>query len=104
MVNCMCADFRPLNRLLKKDNYGLLDSQQMFDTLGNASIFSSVDLTAFFHQLRMAPGNEQYSTLNTPLGTFSMRVAGFGASCLPSAAQRLTEHILRPFLYVLSSA
>ena len=39
-----CVDYRKVDALTEKDSYPLTNIQELFDTLGRASVFTTVDL------------------------------------------------------------
>jgi hypothetical protein len=47
----MCGDNRPLNRKTKSDRYPMPMPEELFDALGLAKIFSTLDLRSSYHQL-----------------------------------------------------
>ena len=51
----MCTDWRALNKQTMKDVYPLRRIDDMVDTLKDAKVFSSIDLTQGYYQLRISP-------------------------------------------------
>ncbi|KAJ9522932.1 hypothetical protein QJQ45_023724 [Haematococcus lacustris] len=51
----MCIDYRQLNKLTLRDQYPLPRIDDLFDRLSGCSVFSSLDLQAGYHQIRITP-------------------------------------------------
>ena len=47
----MCGDYRPVNRKTKSDRYPMPTPEELFDSLGAARVFSTLDLRSGYHQL-----------------------------------------------------
>ena len=59
------ADYRSLNRITKRNNAPLPTSDEMFDRLGGATVFSNHDLKTGSHQIRVRPDDIEKSAFNT---------------------------------------
>jgi hypothetical protein len=53
-----CVDYRHLNAITIKCKYHVPIIDEFLDELSKASWFSSLDLRAGFHQIRLKPGEE----------------------------------------------
>jgi putative transposase len=47
----MCGDYRLINRQTKSDKYAMPTPKEIFDVVGHARVFGSLDLRAGYHQL-----------------------------------------------------
>ena len=47
----MCGDYQPINRKTKSDRYPMPTPEELFDFLGAARVFSTLDLRSGYHQL-----------------------------------------------------
>ena len=54
-----CIDFRNLNKITKKDVYPLPRCDDLFDRLGEAKFFTSLDLMSGYWQVRMHPEDRE---------------------------------------------
>jgi hypothetical protein len=50
-VKRLVVDYRPLNTITAGDSYLMPRADDIFDSLGNASIFTVIDLKSGFHQI-----------------------------------------------------
>jgi hypothetical protein len=48
----MCGDYRPINKRTHLDKYAMPLPEEIFDALGQAKIFNTLDLRFGYHQLR----------------------------------------------------
>ena len=47
----MCGDYRPINRKTNSDLYSMPTPEELFDAVGHARVFSTLDLRSGYHQL-----------------------------------------------------
>jgi hypothetical protein len=47
----MCEDYCPINRQTKSDKYAVPTPEEIFDVVGHARVFITLDLWARYHQL-----------------------------------------------------
>jgi hypothetical protein len=51
----LCVDYRELNKLIVKNKYPLPRIDDLLDQLGEAKVFSKIDLMSGYHQIRVKP-------------------------------------------------
>ena len=90
-----CVDYRGLNAVTKPDNYPLsLTRSEIFDTMGEAKIFSCLDCQQGYWQVRMAEEDQHKTAFRCHLGLWEFRNMPFGLRNSPATYQRLMSHIL----------
>jgi len=70
----MCGDYRPINRQTKSDRYAMPIPEEIFDAIGHAKVFSSLDLRAGYHQLPVRLEDRQKTAF--------WGIDSFGKDCL----------------------
>lgn len=87
------VDYRSLNRITKRNNAPIPRSDEMFDRLGGAKIFSRLDLKTGFHQICMRNEDIEKTAFNTKYGRFEYLVMPMGACNSPATFQSLMNDI-----------
>jgi transposase InsO family protein/predicted aspartyl protease len=99
-----CIDYRGLNAILKKDRYPLPLIRETLAALGKAKWLTKLDVSAAFHRIRVAKGEEWKTAFRTRYGLFEWKVCPFGISNAPSTFQRYINWTLRDYLDDFCSA
>ena len=90
-----CVDYRGLNLVTRADHYPLpLARSEIFDTLGEAKIFSCLDCQQGYWQVSVAEEDRHKTAFRCFLGLFQFKRIPFGLKTAPSTYQRLMAHIL----------
>jgi len=94
----LCADYRALNEVTKKDRHPLPLISEALDRLGGAKYFTKLDIKDAYHKIRIREGEEWKTTFSTKLGIYEYLVMRFGVCNAPAVFQRwihdvLVEHI-----------
>lgn len=88
----MCVDYRHLNALTVKNRYPLPVIDELLDELAGAAMFSSLDMRAGYHQIRMKPEDE--STMNTILAPLLRRCVLVFIDDILVYITSLEEHVI----------
>ena len=86
------VDYGALNRITKK-NAPFPRSDEMFDRLGGATVFSKPDLKTGFHQIRVRRDDIEKNAFNTKYGQFEYLVMPMGLCNAPATFQSLMNRI-----------
>ena len=72
----------------------------MFDCLGEARLFSKLDLKTGFHQIRVGPENIEKAAFNTKYGQYEYLVLPMGLCNAPATFQILMKRIFADCIHV----
>lgn len=94
----MCIDYRLLNKLTVKNKYPMPRTEDLFDRVTHAKIFTKIDLEAAYHQVRIHEPDIPKSAFITPFGHYEFTVVTFGFTNAPATFQHLMNSVLLPYL------
>jgi len=94
----LCADYRALDEVTKKDRDPLPLISKALDIVGGAKYFTKLDIKDPYHNIRIREGEEWKTSFSTKLRTYKYLVMPFGLCNALAAFQRwinkvLMEHI-----------
>jgi transposase InsO family protein len=99
-----CVDYRALNAITKKDRYPLPLIHETLNQISRAKWFTKLDVSAAFHKIRIAKGEEWKTAFRTRYGLFEWLVTPFGLANAPSSFQKYINLTLRDYLDDFCSA
>ena len=89
-----CVDYRQLNSVTKKDRYPLPFIQDVFDQLGGATKFSTLDMRSGYHQVGLTPEAMSKTAFVSHKGQYEFTRVPFGLCNAPSHYQRVMNQVL----------
>ena len=92
--NRMCVDYRALNAKTARPIYPIPSSEEIFESIGNAKYFSSLDLSSGYHQVAIAEKDREKTAFSTRYGQYEFNRMPFGLCSAPATFQKLMNMVL----------
>lgn len=73
--------------------------KELLDELVGPVWFTSLDLKAGYHQIRMAPEDEFKTAFKTHLGHYEFKVMSYGLACAPGTFKGVMNFVFLPLIH-----
>lgn len=73
----MCVDLTALNRITKKDNYSITNSEDLLNRVGSAKIMTTLDFFSGYWQILLNDSDQEKATFVTSKATYCFKVMLF---------------------------
>ena len=89
-----CVDYRKLNSITVRDSYPMPRMDECIDSLGSATVFSTLDCNSGYWQLPVAKEDQDKTTFTCHAGSYKFLRLPFGLRNAPATFQRAMDIIL----------
>lgn len=90
----LCIDPRPLNQALKREHYQLPTIEDILPDLNNARVFTKLDMSSAFWQIKLDEPSSLLTTFATPFGRYRWLRLPFGTNVSSEIFQRRLHQAL----------
>ena len=91
-------DYRGLNNITRKNQYPLPLIKETLNGISKIRYFTKLNITAVFHKIHIAKGQEWIMAFRTRYGLFEYLIIPFGLTGAPATFQRYINWVLRDYL------
>ena len=90
----ICIDPRDLNKAILREHYPLKTVEEVISQMPTAKVFSKLDATSGFWQLRLDENSSKLCTFNTPFGRYRFTRLPFGIKSAPEVFQKVISQMV----------
>lgn len=90
----ICIDPRDLNTAIKREHYPMKSIEEVLAGIKDAKIFSVLDATSGFWQIKLDETSSKLCTVNTPFGRYRFNRLPFGIKSAPEVFQKIMTDLM----------
>ena len=90
----MCIDPRDLNQAIKREHYPMKTIEEIVAEMPEAKVFSVLDATSGYWQMKLDEESSKLCTFNTPFGRYRFTRLPFGIKLAPEVFQKKMSQVL----------
>ncbi|UYV66673.1 hypothetical protein LAZ67_4002516 [Cordylochernes scorpioides] len=90
----LCVDLREPNKAVILDAYPILLIEDILSSLHGCKVFTNLDLSQAYHQIRLHPDSMYLTAFITHMGIYQFKRLPYGRSSAPGAFQRYLSELL----------
>jgi hypothetical protein len=94
----MCVEYRSLNEVTIKNKYPLPRTEDLFDQMKGAGVFSKIDLWSEYHQLRIRESDIPKTAFRTRYVLYAYTMMSFGLTNAPAYFMYLMNKVFMEYL------
>ena len=91
----ICIDPRDLNKAIKREHYPLPTIEEVLTRIPKATVFSVLDATSGYWQVKLDSSSAKLCTFNTPFGRYAFQRLPFGISSAQDVFQAIMHDIFK---------
>ena len=90
----ICIDPRDLNKAIKREHYPMKTIEEVVQNMPDAKVFTKLDATSGYWQLKLDEESSKLCTFNTPFGRYRFQRLPFGIVSASEIFQRVMSQMV----------
>ena len=99
---CLVIDYRALNKVMRKFVWPMPTVEDIFSQLNGAKYFSTLDLGAEYHHIRLTTNSIPKTAFTSPFGRYEYVKVPFGLAQAPAYFQELMTGVLKDLPFAMA--
>ena len=99
---CLVIDYRSLNKVTRKFVWPMPKVEDIFSQLNGAKYFSTLDLRAGYHHIRLTTDSIPKTAFTSPFGKYEYAKVPFGLAQAPAYFQELMTGVLKDLPFAMA--
>ena len=99
---CLVIDYRALNKVMRKFIWPMPKVEDIFSQLNGAKYFSTLDLRAGYHHIRLTTDSIPKTAFTSPFGKYEYVKVPFGLAQAPAYFQELMTGVLKDLPFAMA--